>query len=177
MLFATLDFEASSLTGWPIEAGWMREGEAAPRSLLIRPEPSWSMDEWDAKAEAVHKIPIETLRRDGVDAAAVLLTMTSELKGCIVVSDAPIYEAWWLARLAKACGQEPPFVLWSINDAIPALAARAGVSVAAAVKRWVDNAPSGETPHRAGADAERLLRRMLSIRSKGRGRGAKSDDA
>ena len=83
MLFAMIDFEASSLTGWPIEAGWMREGDAAPRSILIRPEPIWSMHEWDAKAEAVHKIPIETLCRDGVDAVAVLLEMTRELKGCL----------------------------------------------------------------------------------------------
>jgi len=177
MLFATLDFEASSLTGWPIEAGWMREGDDAPRSMLIRPEPMWSMEEWDAKAEAVHKIHIETLRRDGVDAAAVLLELTRELKGCVVVSDAPIYDSWWLGRLVDACGQDRPFQLWSINDAIPALAARAGVSVGAAVKRWVKNAPKGEAPHRAGADAERLLRRLLSIRSKENGRGAKRDDA
>ena len=155
----------------------MREGDAAPRSMLIRPEPMWSMEEWDAKSEAVHKIPIETLRRDGVDAAAVLLKMTSELKGCVVVSDAPFYETWWLAQLAKACGQESPFPVWSINDAIPALAAWAGVSVGAAVKRYVKNAPKGEAPHRAGADAERLLRRLLSIRSKGSGRGAQCDDA
>ena len=177
MLFATLDFEASSLTGWPIEAGWMREGDAASWSMLIRPERMWSMGEWDAKAEAVHKIPIETLRRDGVDAAAVLLELTRELKGYVVVSDAPIYDSWWLGRLADACRQDRPFRLWSINDAIPTLAARAGVSVGAAVKRYLKNAPRAAAPHHAGADAERLLRRLLSIRSKGSGQGVNSDDA
>jgi hypothetical protein len=37
---AALDFEASSFTGWPIEAGWMREGDAEPdpcSSAPIRP--------------------------------------------------------------------------------------------------------------------------------------------
>jgi len=101
--------------------------------------------------------------------AAVLLELTRELKGCVVVSDAPIYDSWWLGRLADACRQDRPFRLWSINDAIPALAARAGVSVGAAVKRYLKNAPRAAAPHRAGADAERLLRRLLSIRSKGSG--------
>ena len=57
----------------------MREGDATPRSMLIRPDPMWSMKEWDAKAEAVHKISIETLRREGFDSAAVLLELTREL--------------------------------------------------------------------------------------------------
>jgi hypothetical protein len=39
----------------------------------------WSMKDWDAKAEAVHKISIETLRREGFDSAAVLLELTREL--------------------------------------------------------------------------------------------------
>ena len=163
ILFATLDFEASSLAGWPIETGWMREGDAAPRSMLIRPDSSWSMDEWDAKSAAVHKIPIEALRRDGDDAAAVLLAMSHDLADCFVVSDAPAFDARWLQRLTTACGQASPLLIWSINDAIPILAKRAGVSVGAAIKRYIKNAPAGEAPHRAGGDAERLLRHLMSV--------------
>jgi len=97
MLFATLDFEASSLTGWPIEAGWMREGDTAPRSMLIRPEPMWSMEEWDAKAEAVHKIPIEALRRS-ISAPALGATPRGSLQRG---------SRWWRSSRRWACKPRP----------------------------------------------------------------------
>jgi len=48
--FATLDFEASSLSqdSWPIEVGlsWLAGGEVQTWSTLIRPAPDWNLSEW-----------------------------------------------------------------------------------------------------------------------------------
>jgi hypothetical protein len=92
--------------------------------------------------------------------------MTRDLAGSIVVSDAPEFDARWLARLATACGQAPPFPIYSINHAIPLLAEEAGIGVAMAIRRYIKSKPAGASPHRAGPDAERLMNQLLSIRGK-----------
>jgi DNA polymerase III subunit epsilon len=50
--FATLDFEASSLTdkSWSIEVGlsWLETGEVRTWSSLIRPAVGWGLSDWSA---------------------------------------------------------------------------------------------------------------------------------
>jgi hypothetical protein len=86
---ATIDFEASSLAGWPIEVGWMREGDDKPRSMLIRPAPGWSMSEWNEDSAQVHYICPRDLERDGVGVRQVVDALATDLAGFAVVSDAP----------------------------------------------------------------------------------------
>ncbi len=53
---ATIDFEAASFIGWPIEVGWMGEGDLSPRSMLIKPHATWSMREWRINSALIHGI-------------------------------------------------------------------------------------------------------------------------
>ncbi len=61
--FATLDFEASSLSqkSWPIEIGlaWLDGGEVQTWSTLIRPEQDWNLSDWAPQSAAVHGITLE----------------------------------------------------------------------------------------------------------------------
>lgn len=141
----------------------MREGYDAPRSMLIHPDPSWRMDEWSQVSAAIHGLSIETLRRDGLEPAAVLYAMTRDLAGCIVVSDAPECDGAWLKRLCDVSGHAPPFALVSVSDAIPMLASRHGVEPREIASRFIAEAYSDDilVEHRAGPDAARLLRALL----------------
>jgi DNA polymerase III subunit epsilon len=139
---ATIDFEASSLSGWPIEIGWMREGDVAPRSMLIKPAASWSMAEWSEDSGQVHYICPRDLERDGVDVRQVVDALAADLAGFTVVSDAPHLDQRWLARLCEAAGRPVSFQI----DAAP------------------DVAKVGPVRHRAGPDAEQLLRAIISAR-------------
>jgi DNA polymerase III subunit epsilon len=131
--------------------------------MLIRPDPTWRMDEWSQASAIIHGIELETLRRDGFDPAAVLLAMTRDLAGCIVVSDAPEADGAWLKRLCDVCGQAAPFDLVSVDDAIPVLARRRGFEPREIMCRFVAEMYSDDVPveHRAGPDAARLLRGLL----------------
>jgi DNA polymerase III epsilon subunit-like protein len=63
--FATLDFEASSLSqeSWPIEVGlsWLTDGEVQTWSTLIRPAANWELSDWAPQSAAVHGIALEEL--------------------------------------------------------------------------------------------------------------------
>ncbi|WP_296710901.1 hypothetical protein [Rhodoblastus sp.] len=139
---ATIDFEASSIFGWPIEVGWMREGDDKPRSMLIQPAPGWSTSEWSEDSGQVHYINPRDLERDGVDVRQVVDALQADLAGFAVVSDAPHLDQRWLSRLCEAAGRPVPFTI----DAAPAL-----VKV-------------GPVRHRAGPDAGQLLRAILAAR-------------
>ncbi|RRH73809.1 3'-5' exonuclease family protein [Falsigemmobacter faecalis] len=60
-----LDFEASSLSqnSWPIEIGCSRliNGQTVTRSSLIRPDPTWDLDDWNPAAQKVHGIALNDL--------------------------------------------------------------------------------------------------------------------
>jgi hypothetical protein len=161
---ATIDFEASSFTGWPIEVGWMREGDTAPKSMLIKPHASWSMDEWDEKAGSVHGIAIETLEREGTDVLDVYDALLAELSGCVVVSDASEYDQWWLQRLCDAAGWPTPFDIDSPSIVLPGIATRAGIGVHVAVARYIAATHSNGVliEHRAGPDAARLMQTLVN---------------
>jgi DNA polymerase III subunit epsilon len=139
---ATLDFEASSFGGWPIEVGWMREGDDKPRSMLIQPAPGWSMAEWSEDSGQVHYISPRDLERDGVDVREVVDALEADLAGFTVVSDAPYLDQRWLARLCDAAGCPVPFTIEPAPDV----------------------AKVGPVRHRAGPDAEQLLRAIVAAR-------------
>ena len=103
LLTVFLDFEASSLgrKGFPIEVAWVFEtGEE--EAHLIRPADDWT--EWDASAEAVHRIPRDLLDREGKPAAEVAQRMLEALSGHRLYASAPSWDGQWLSRLLRAGG-------------------------------------------------------------------------
>ncbi|MEM6850299.1 MAG: hypothetical protein AAF527_01165 [Pseudomonadota bacterium] len=128
-----LDFEASGLgaRSWPIEVGWARFGGAAS-SLLIAPEPGWTVEAWDPRAEALHGLSRKTLKARGLEPADVCARLNVELSGFTVVSDAPDYDAHWLATLYRAAGQRPTFLIVDLLDAIARFGGGAALSDAIA---------------------------------------------
>lgn len=100
-----IDFEASGLRkgSWPIELGmgWKDAGgHWIIESKLIRPHPTWSMDLWDAEAEAVHGIHREELETapSRQEVAEWYLDMA---KGREVTSDFPDYDGVWASLLIE----------------------------------------------------------------------------
>ncbi len=98
-----LDFEASSLGkhGYPIEAAWVfASGEE--ESHLIRPAPAWT--DWDADAQAIHKITRERLTAEGTPHDAVARRMVEVLSGHALYATAPSWDGQWLSKLLRAAG-------------------------------------------------------------------------
>ncbi len=114
---AFLDFEASGLGpySWPIEVGWSIDA-GQPKSVLIRPEPTWFMDSWDEAAERVHGIEVCDLEDHGLCASDVCEQLDAELAELTVYSDAPAFDGYWLAVLYAASGKEPPFRLVHLDE-------------------------------------------------------------
>ena len=96
-----LDFEASSLArhSYPIEVAWVFE-DGASEAHLIRPAPGW--DDWDAAAEAIHRIPRATLLAEGVAHDAVARRMVEQLAGHDLTASAPSWDGKWLSTLLRA---------------------------------------------------------------------------
>ncbi|WP_076533697.1 hypothetical protein [Roseovarius nanhaiticus] len=97
--FATLDFEASSLSreSWPIEVGlsWLENDEVRTWSTLIRPAPGWDLADWAPQSAAVHGIALEVLQEAPV-ACAVVDDRFEHLRDRVLVPDAPAFETRWL---------------------------------------------------------------------------------
>ena len=109
---AFIDLEASGLrpNSWPIEVGWCFEDGSA-ESYLIQPASDWPRDAWDARAEALHRIPYETLLAAGTPIADVCRRLNEALDGATIYSDAPDWDGFWLWRLFKAGGARQRFKL------------------------------------------------------------------
>lgn len=151
--FATLDFEASSLSenSWPIEVGlsWLEGGEVRTWSRLIRPASEWNLADWSPNSAVVHGIPLEDLE-DAPDACKVTKELLTQLGGRRLVSDAPEFETRWLSRLVKAV----PL------GATPAIKDYHQVSFAnfsgLALDMLYEALERRPAPHRAGPDSARL---------------------
>jgi hypothetical protein len=98
-----VDFEASSLrkNGFPVEVGWVFEDGRA-EGHLIRPAPGWS--DWDAEAEAVHKISRTRLEQEGAPHDEVARRMVEALAGHDLFASAPSWDGKWLSLLLRAGG-------------------------------------------------------------------------
>lgn len=100
-MFVFLDFEASSLgkLSYPIEVAWVFE-DGTSEAHLIRPAPQWT--DWDAKAEAVHHIPRDTLEQEGTPHDVVARRMVEQLSGHDLFASAPSWDGKWLSALLRA---------------------------------------------------------------------------
>lgn len=114
---AFLDFEASSMSGYPIEIGWALVDRCSGALLgseahLIRPVEEWLSDDslWDWRAEALHGIARSTLLEQG-QPADVVAERALEVLGqpdVLVVADS-VFDGRWLRNLLDAADMERAF--------------------------------------------------------------------
>lgn len=86
------DCEVSAPDGCVIEVGWSYcEGmQMVTESHLVVPDPEWAIEQsWDARAERVHGITLEQLRREGAPAFNVARRMNEMLWNRDLFSDSP----------------------------------------------------------------------------------------
>lgn len=153
-----MDLEASGLGAgsWPIEVGlaWVEAGEVRSWSSLIRPEPGWDEEAWSLVSQDVHGIG----RRE-LDAAPSARSVAEELlarvAGRPVFSDAPEFDMRWARRLLDAQPSPAGLRVLELDQAIGAVCGAQGAD-------WTyERLERSRTPHRAGPDAERMLRAVL----------------
>lgn len=157
-----IDLEASSLDpdGWPIEVGlaWHEGGRLRSEGRLIRPEPGWLMSGWSRESAAIHHISMTDLQA-AQPAAEVAWWALDTMAGHRLVSDAPPWDRGWLATLLAALG--PGLSVPRIHDFDVVVAQRYDLTGVRRVYAHLDAHPP---PHRAAADAERLLRAWVAGR-------------
>ncbi|MGY4801340.1 hypothetical protein [Teichococcus aerofrigidensis] len=153
-----LDFEASSLGGWPVEVGLAWFDPSAPAegflsvSFLLRPEPDWDEVDWDPLAAVVHGIALDNLRREGTPAPEAARAVARLVAGRTLMSDAADFDSALLLRLFEAMPEAAPDV--RVLD-LAGLLRRLEPEAVALYDATLAATP---TPHRAGPDALRLAR-------------------
>lgn len=170
-----LDFEASSLAknSYPIEVAWVFE-DGRSEAHLIRPAPDWT--DWDARAEALHRLDREWLEREGTPHDVVARRMVETLGGHDLLASAPSWDGKWLSLLLRTAGlprhslrlrdsddaqRETATTILRDRIAADQLEASVGNLVALTEFRGGDDQPV----HRALADAEEERRRWLAVRA------------
>ena len=147
-----LDIEASGLSpgSWPIEVGLAKVTDAGIEvwSSLIRPDPSWSMDDWSEKSQRIHNIPRSDLDQ-APEAASVVREVLERFHAATACSDAPEYDGRWLQVLFDTAGDTAP----RLNDFHQLLNTEFSGLALDRTYEWLSRTP---LPHRAGPDAERL---------------------
>ena len=157
-----IDFEASSLTpnSWPIEVGiaWVSKEHITVEVKLIRPEASWSMDDWHSESEDVHGIPRPDL--DNAEPAEIVAGWLREkLLGKLVVSDAPEFDQRWLDKLMQTIGGAPEIKLSDFDQVVWRAFSEIDGHIALGRLHDVYTSLTREvTLHRAGDDAASLAR-------------------
>ena len=153
-----IDVEASGLGpgSWPIEVGiaWSEAGEVRSWSSLIRPEPDWDPEAWDPVAEEIHGISRLELTQAPA-AWTVAMELLSRVAGRPVYSDAPEYDGRWVRRLLDAQPAPDGIRILDFDQAVGAVCGNRGAD-------WAyERLERTRTPHRAGPDAQRMLRAIL----------------
>ncbi|MCW8085729.1 3'-5' exonuclease family protein [Sabulicella glaciei] len=95
-----IDLEATSLSeaSVPIELGWAAETDESGR-CLIRPAPDWT--DWDERSAAVHGIGRAELEA-GLPVAEVAAILRRLARRYVLLSDAPLMDGHWIARLFES---------------------------------------------------------------------------
>ncbi len=120
-----VDIEASGFgpESWPISVAWCdHQGEI--RRLLVRPQPGWTY--WDPAAETVHGIDRERLAANGWPPEDVAARLEDDLRGALVFSDAPDFDAGWLTTLYRALDRPMPFHLDNADNLLVGAMLRPG---------------------------------------------------
>jgi len=112
-----IDVEASSFDGYPIEIGWA-DLHLKTESHLLIPLSGWTEDEWSYESEQVHGISREDLFRSGTPAEQVAKRLNEMLSRKLVLSDAPLFDIHWLARLFADTGIRQDFFIGDYYKAV-----------------------------------------------------------
>ena len=154
------DCEASGLDGMPIEIGWawfdteydLLHSEAH----LIRPATDWLIEDvWDPKAEALHGIGLDQLRKVGTPPHVVAARMNKALVGRELFSDSLMDENW-LGQVFDEAGFEPDFIIRRTYAQVlcQRVAAERGLNGVALGNIFADAGRVSPRTHRAEADAK-----------------------
>lgn len=153
---ATIDFEASALdeASYPIEVGvcvWSSP-DAAPTawSTLIRPTRAWRDDGiWWASSERIHGVTQAELE-NGMDPAAAMAALNA-LLGCgTAICDGGRYDVDWANKLIRAAGVSATWMIGDFDRLTMLLPDEGYVRILSYLE-------GSAVPHRARADAERLM--------------------
>jgi hypothetical protein len=169
-----LDFEASSLSdkSYPIEIAWSAS-DGSIESYLISPAGIDSWTDWDPASEQVHGISRDTLLAHGLDPTILCERMIRQLPGQVIYTDAPKFDAAWLARLFSASGKDSPgFELRHVDDLLvqlicPDLAGRTQGLIRIEILKQEARRQKPRR-HRAAWDVEYLVRLWELARYHGR---------
>lgn len=103
-----VDIEASGLGShsYPIEVGVVL-GNGATYEALIKPPANWQ--HWDAEAEQIHGISLQTLRRKGRPLQEVCEALNTLCAGKTLYSDCWVYDSPWLTKMFAEAGVVPRF--------------------------------------------------------------------
>jgi hypothetical protein len=149
-----LDFEASGLHhgSFPVEVGWS-DCDLQTTGFLIRPAPTWTIDDWSMQAERIHGISRHEAELHGVPVEEATTRLNAALADKMVFSDNPEFDKRWLMKLCRAARAEPAFQLHDWNRICQIEAARQWLSQeqVSAIEQ-VAREEFGR-PHRAPADA------------------------
>lgn len=161
-LLAVLDLEASALGqgSYPIEVG-VAIIRPVPLPILtwstmIRPTEAWlATGVWSPASAAVHGIPLETVRQQGMAVENVCEQMNQLLGyNSIVATDAPRDDQDWLDTLFQAAKQEQLFTLYDFD----LLTGGLDHDQYRQFQYLLSRKP---IPHRAGGDALRLATALM----------------
>lgn len=160
-----LDFEASGLhhNSYPVEVGWS-DCDLRTEGFLVRPTPTWSIEDWSLQAEKIHGISREETELHGVPVEEIAVRLNEALDGMMVFSDNVEFDTRWLMRLFRAANAAPAFVLHDWVQQCRLEAAR----------RWLSQKEVSEIeriakeelgrPHRAQLDARYLASVYRALR-------------
>lgn len=157
-----IDFEASALEtdAFPIEVGIAiadtRTSEPVVWSTLIKPEPSWNMDQkWDPDAQRLHRIKRWDLSK-GLTARKAMDGLNERLpEGATVWCDGGYYDQVWLATLAKAADIVTSFTLRDVTSILH--------SEPKIQRDYAAYLTETKPPHRAGPDAKRIIKALCRL--------------
>lgn len=161
-LLSVLDLEASALGpgSYPIEVG-VAIIRPVPLPILtwstmIRPTKAWlGTGVWSAASAAVHGIPLESARQQGIEVESVCDQMNQLLgRNTIVATDAPRYDQDWLDTLFNAAGRKQLFTLYDFDLLTGGLEPDQYRQLMYLLSRT-------PVPHRAGGDALRLATALM----------------
>jgi DNA polymerase III epsilon subunit-like protein len=151
-----IDVEASGLhrTSYPIEVGWAFL-DLSSDGFLIRPAPGWSEWDWSFESQKIHGISRDQCLRDGVDVWDAARRLNAEFASKTLLSDAPEFDARWLAVLFDATGIKPEFELYLIDALQPIRSALADRGLDERDLEELERRVKERFPrtHRAAADA------------------------
>lgn len=150
-----VDFESSGLHkgSYPVEMA-ICGLDLQPRSFLIRPHATWTMDDWSIISEQVHGISRQQTEEEGVDIDDLMEVLQDGYRGIWLLSDNPGMDHFWFLRMATAAREmiyKPVFC--DHMEYMGHLAVMHGRSIDFLVSLYDDAKAVYPRTHRAGPDA------------------------